>query len=72
MGSTPGMLPPGMNPFFPHGGMMLPGGIPNPFHRFQTDTTRMQQMFEQQITKNAFPRPPWQQKRANTLGKLSN
>ena len=28
--SSPGLLPPGMNPFFPHAGMMLP----NPFQRF--------------------------------------
>ena len=28
--TSPGLLPPGMNPFFPHAGMMLP----NPFQRF--------------------------------------
>ena len=28
--TSPGILPPGMNPFFPHAGMM----IPNPFQRF--------------------------------------
>merc|ERR1719336_2529467 len=31
--SMAGMLPPGMNPFFPHAGMM----IPNPFQRFPGD-----------------------------------
>ena len=28
--TSPGMLPPGINPFFPHAGMMMP----NPFQRF--------------------------------------
>jgi len=41
-----------MNPFFPHGGMLLP----NPFQRFPQDP-RM----------NLFPRSPWTQKRSNTL-----
>ena len=55
------MLPPGMNPFFPHSGMMLPG-VPNPFQRFPNDPRI--NMFD---ASKVFPRPPWQQKRSSTL-----
>ena len=54
--SSPGLLPPGMNPFFPHAGMMLPGGMPNPFQRFPTDPRIQQNLFDP--TKQ-FPRPGW-------------
>ena len=54
--SSPSLLPPGMNPFFPHAGMMLPGGMPNPFQRFPTDPRMQQNLFDP--TKQ-FPRPGW-------------
>lgn len=52
----PGLLPPGMNPFFPHAGMMLPGGMANPFQRFPTDPRLQPGLFDP--TKQ-FARPGW-------------
>jgi hypothetical protein len=44
--SAASLLPPGMNPFFHHAGMLhLPAGLPNPFQRFPSDP-RMVGMFD--------------------------
>ena len=59
--SPAGLLPPGMNPFFPHAGMMIPGGMPNPFQRFpgvsDPRLTVAGGLFDP--TKAGFPRPGW-------------
>ena len=52
----PGLLPPGMNPFFPHAGMMLPGGLPNPFQRFPADPRLQPGLFD---PAKPFARPGW-------------
>ena len=43
--SSPGLLPPGMNPFFPHAGMMLA----NPFQRFPGKLTAGSQQDNYQL-----------------------
>jgi hypothetical protein len=53
-----GLLPPGMNPFFPHAGMMLPGGLPNPFQRFPADP-RLQPGAHLFDPAKQFARPGW-------------
>lgn len=53
--TSPGMLPPGMNPFFPHAGMMIPG-VPNPFQRFPNDPRMTAGLFD---PNKPFPRPGW-------------
>jgi len=53
--SSPGMLPPGMNPFFPHAGMIIPG-VPNPFQRFPNDPRMTAGLFD---PSKPFPRPGW-------------